>query len=121
MAKTINDAISEARVFLQDTVEPYRYPTEQLLAYLNNGLYELKRIRPDAWIFSLSGDLPSYQNKSADLAQPFPVDMIFFNPMVLLIVGMAEMRDDEFTQDSRAGILLQSFVSNLTKVSGGMM
>lgn len=121
MAKTINDAIEEARVLLQDTVSPYRYPSEQLLAYLNNGLYELKRVRPDAWLSKTGKDLPTYSNTTQDLAQPFPVSMIFFHPMVMLIAGMAELRDDEFTMDSRAGVLLQQFTANLTKVSGGMM
>jgi hypothetical protein len=118
MSQTVNDAVVQARKILQDEMEPYRYPTSDLLTYLNNSMYELKRIRPDAWINTLNTDLPMYSDNATDLATDLPFNGIFFQPTVMYMAGYAELRDDEYTQDSRAAILMQSFITSLTRGIG---
>lgn len=119
--RTANDAITESRFILQDTVEPYRYPTADLIRYLNNGLYALKRLRPDAFLGYYNRDLPQFSDTPVSLAEKLPFATIFFDPIVMYMSGFAELRDDEFTVDQRAGILLQSFAAQLTEPQGSVI
>lgn len=41
------ETVSKAREILADTASPYRWSDTSLLAYLNDGIYELKKRRPD--------------------------------------------------------------------------
>jgi hypothetical protein len=113
MAKrTISDCIGRARALLQDTLEnAHRYSDADLLAYFNDALYELKRIRPDAWIGQYGEDLTLYA--SSDLTTEVPFPSTYFAPVVYYIVGMAELRDDEFAVDGRAATLLSTFERQL--------
>lgn len=110
--KTIGDCVSEVRSLLQDTVDPYRYPTADLYALFTNATYEIKRLRPDFYIGAYGQDLPIYTE--SDSATEVPFAMICFQPVVHFITGTAELRDDEFTVDNRAGVLLQAFTRQLT-------
>ena len=116
--RTADDAITEARLVLQDTVVPYRYPTVDLIRYLNNGLYELKRLRPDIFLAYVGQPVPQYIDDPISLAELIPVADIFYQPLVLFMAGYAELRDDEFTVDARASILLRSFATSLTLPAG---
>lgn len=111
MAKTYADAILEARQILQDTDENgYRYSDPILLNKLNRGLQELARIRPDAfWATFATDDIVVPEISSGTLTGEFPLPMQFFSPIVSFIVAWAEVIDDEFTADSRAGMLLAQF------------
>lgn len=110
MAKTYQTAINEAREILQDTDEPYRYDDSILLNILNRALQELGRIRPDAfWTTFLTDDIVIPEVTTLDLSTTFPLPMQFYLPVVSFIVAWAEVLDDEFTQDGRAGMLLQQF------------
>ena len=119
--RTANDAIVETRLILQDTVTPYRYPTGDLIRYLNNGLYALKRLRPDAFLSYYNRDLPQFVDAPESLDTKLPFATIFFEPIVMYMSGFAEMRDDEFTVDQRAGILLHSFAAQLTAPQGALI
>jgi len=116
--KTIGDCVSEARVILQDTVTPYRYSDDELLSYFNNALYELKRLRPDLYIGSFGSDLLIYT--TSDLSTEVPFASIAFQPVLLYMAGFAELRDDEFTVDQRAGTLLRAFTGQLTGRGGAV-
>lgn len=110
MAKTYQSLLSEAREILQDTVDPYRYEDSTLLNILNRGLQELGRIRPDAfWTTFSSDDIVIPEVATADLTTTFPLPMQFFSPLTSFIVAWAEVLDDEFTTDGRAGMLLAQF------------
>lgn len=110
MAKTYQTAITEAREILQDTQEPYRYGDPTLLNILNRALQELGRIRPDAfWTQFSVDDIVVPEVTSGDLETAFPVPMQFYLPVVSFIVAWAEVIDDEFTVDGRAGTLLAQF------------
>lgn len=118
MAKTYQNLIDEARVYLQDTetTDP-RYTDTQLIAMLNQGLNALVRIRPDA-AYDLYDDnalnTPEVVASGAvapqvNVTDTFSLDMQFFNPLIHYTVGMAELVDDEYTEDGRAAMLLQQF------------
>jgi hypothetical protein len=122
MAKrTINDVIDQARIILQDKVTPYRYSDEELVSFFNNALYELKRLRPDAWLGSLGKDLDLYAPIATDLAKEVPFSSIFFQPVVAYVAGYAELRDDEFVVDNRAGLLMSSFTRAISAPSIGVV
>lgn len=112
--KTVEQIINGARRILNDEVAPYRNSQDDLLSFLNNGLWELKRLRPDAWLGYFGKDLPEYADNPTDLAVQIPINPVFYQQLIYFITGYAELKDDEFTIDNRAAILLQAFGSNLT-------
>ena len=122
MAKTYQDIITESRVLLQDTddTDP-RYSDATLMAMLNRGIQALVRIRPDAAydLYSANAlNTPEVVASGAtgnevNLADTFTLDMQFFNALVHYTVGMAEIVDDEYTEDGRAAMLLQQFKMNV--------
>lgn len=122
MAKTVADALNDARALLQDTGadnNPVRYSQDDLVAYFNSALIELRRLRPDAFLALYDVvpgevDIPAYNTGQDLTAEAFPVDLQFFTPVVFFITGMAELRDDEFTVDGRAVTVMQQFEAKLT-------
>lgn len=113
MPKSIDNALTEARVILNDA-DAGRYTDVQLISDLNNAISVTKSIRPDAFI--LGEALPEFT--TADLAQTpetdFPLPEIFFQSFVYYLAGNAELRDDEFAVDNRAMTLLSVYRRNLT-------
>jgi len=118
VAKTYQDVITEARVLLQDTdSDAYRVSETNLLAIYNRALQAIARVRPDACydLYSANSlNVPELVESGAgagqtDYTDTFGLEMQFFNPLVSYIVGVAEIIDDEYTQDGRAMMLLNSF------------
>lgn len=118
MAKTYQDVVTDARVLLQDTdATSYRYSDTTLLAIYNRALQALGRIRPDAFYDMWSGgslNVPELVESSPGAGQVawtdnFGLDMMFFSPLVSYLVGVAEIIDDEYSEDGRAALMLQSF------------
>lgn len=118
MAKTYQDVVTEARVLLQDTdATSYRNSDATLLAIYNRGLQSLARVRPDACydLYSANSlNVPELVESGAGAGQTnwtatFGLDMMFFAPLVSYIVGVAEIIDDEYSEDGRAALMLQSF------------
>lgn len=118
MAKTYEDVVTEVRVLLQDTdATLQRYSDTNLLDILNRGLQDLARIRPDSMY-----DLYSANNLNVPelvLASPgtgqtlwtdtFSIELMFYAPLVIYLVGVAEIVDDEYTVDGRAAFMLSQF------------
>lgn len=117
MAKSVEQILSGARYILQDEVLPYRNSVNDLLSALNGGLYELKRIRPDAWLanFGIGQELPQYTDTPLDLAMVIPINPMFYQSLIYFVAGYAELKDDEYTVDSRASLLLKAFGDTNTK------
>jgi hypothetical protein len=118
VAKTYQDVVTEARVLLQDTdATSYRNSDTTLLAIYNRGLQSLARVRPDACydLYSANSlNVPELVESGAGAGQTnwtdtFGLDMMFFAPLVSYIVGVAEIIDDEYSEDGRAALMLQSF------------
>lgn len=124
MAKTYQDVVTEARVLLQDTDSTgYRYSDTVLLAIYNRALQSLGRVRPDAFYnfyTDLSGtNVPELVESGAgagqvDWTDTFGLEMQFFQPLISYVVGMAEIIDDEYSEDGRAALMLQAFKSEVT-------
>jgi hypothetical protein len=117
MAKTVEQILTDARYILQDEVIPYRNSVRDLLTALNGGLYELKRIRPDAWLSNLGVgvELPQYTDDPLDLAMVIPINPMFYQGLIYFVAGYAELKDDEYTVNSRAALLLKAFGDNNTQ------
>ena len=136
--KTIDDAIAEARLMVNDntlfggSVQPTRNPDSVYVAYLNSALRALYQLRPDAFIGNFSQGILSAVTvltySTADLqapdgvanptpptpATPFPVDdRQFFNPVVAYIAGRIELSDDEYTETARSQQLMMAFKQQL--------
>ena len=109
---TVQDYVNRARVLLLDQVEPYRYPTADLVDSLNEGILEARRLRPDLMQSYFRTTLPSYT--STDLTPTVPIDPQYRTAFVYYICGQAQLRDDENTQDSRAAAFLNKFVAQMT-------
>tara|TARA_R110002167_G_scaffold52967_4_gene152353 strand:+ start:897 stop:1247 length:351 start_codon:yes stop_codon:yes gene_type:complete len=111
MAWTINEAIASIREILKDEVsDAYRYSDESLIRIMNIGFTELHTKRPDAFIVSE----PWTVVKVSDMDAAFPVALNFFNPIIYFVCGYAELRDDEYSRDQRAAILLEQFRMEVT-------
>ena len=91
MAKTVEKILSDARYILQDTVVPYRNSDHELLTALNSGLYELKRLRPDAWLsyLGVGVELPQYADTPLDLAMVIPINPTFYQSLIYFVSGYA--------------------------------
>jgi hypothetical protein len=65
------------------------------------------QLRPELFTNPFSAPIPPVE------ATTFPVDERYFDEFAIYIAGFAELRDDRFTQDTRAAILLTRFDSSL--------
>ena len=113
MAKSIDQALVDARVILNDSAGD-RYTDAELVSDLNSAISMTKMLRPD--VFILGEALPEFT--VADLEQfpatDFPLPEIFYQSFVYYLAGNAELRDDEFAVDNRAMTLLTAYRRNLT-------
>lgn len=118
MAKTWQNLVDEARVLLQDTEEDFRYSDVALLAILNRGLQELRRLRPDAFWDQFDDDSDMVPPEivadtptppQEELADDFSLDLMFYAPLVYWVTSSAELVEDEFTNDGRAMALQTQF------------
>ena len=108
MLDTVQDYVREARVLLQDTVPTYRYADTELLSALNMGVLTARKLRPD--LFLGVATLPYF---TANDTTAFAMDVQYRMPFVYFIVGHAQLRDEEDTQDSRANAFLGAFTAML--------
>jgi hypothetical protein len=95
--------VVDARRHLQDQMPPHRYPDDELLDFLNQGLSAMYRLRPElmvggAWKPTVMLDL-------TDML-PQRVGDWFFTALVSYIVGLAHLRDAQTTDDNRAGLMM---------------
>ena len=118
MARTYDNLITEARALLKDTdADTKRYTDSSLLNILNLCLQDLCRMRPDACydlFLDNSLNVPEVVDDSPAGEQilwtvDFNIEMQFYTPLVIYVVGMAEVTDDEYTTDGRAALLLRQF------------
>jgi len=109
---TVQDFVTQARILLQDTVQPYRYPDADILSALNIALLESRRLRPDWWVDSSS--VPSYavvDSTSVGVDEQYRTAVLFY------VVGFVQLRDQEEDTDRRAASLLNKFTGILTGVT----
>jgi len=107
---TVGKIVDYSRVLLQDTLEPFRYPTADLINELNAGLLDARRLRPDLFLYT-STDVPSYSATSeiVDIDQQYRMALVYF------IAGQAQLRDEEDVTDVRAIAFISRFTTMLTE------
>jgi len=111
---TVGEILRQVRVLLQDTdTDHYRYPNEDLIANLNQGLTEMFRIRPDLFV-ATNFIIPRYAFNLLDV--PVAVEEQYVPSLIYYVVGLTQARDDENTQDQRASAFLQTFRQSLSPV-----
>lgn len=124
MAKTYQDLITEARQLVNDSLEPYRDETSVYVAHVNRALQEIGRIRPDAFFdlfeenslnvpLLIESGFPEYEDNEISLGADFQPEMQFYGPVIAYLVGMIELKEDEFSEDSRAIAMLTAFRNSL--------
>lgn len=109
----VSDYVTAARVLLQDQVQPYRYPDADLVQALNDGFLDMRRLRPDLFLFN-SFAVPQFTSNDSTTVN---VDGTYAHSLIYFMVGMAQARDEEWTQDSRAAGFLKMFRDQLTGLS----
>lgn len=114
---TVADYVARTRTLLQDLIEPYRYSDDDLVEFLNEGILVSRHLRPDLWIGTFRGPLPSYSFAS-------PTTAVVIDPMVRVafiyyMAGSAQLADQEDTNDERASAFLSKFNAFLTGAVGG--
>lgn len=112
MARTIGQCIADARTILQDRVPTHRYPEAELYAIFTSAMSDARRLRPDLFLPTLLRPFEAYTE--ADRDTPFPITELYWTAVVNYVVGRAELRDDQYNQDSRAASLLSSFKALLS-------
>jgi hypothetical protein len=110
----VQDYLDKARVLLQDTLQPYRYSDAELVSCLDEAVLETRRLRPDLVKNYFRSSLPDFD--PAHLTASVPIDPQYRMAFVYYIVGQAQLRDDETTQDARASVFLNKFVSQLLSI-----
>lgn len=110
---TVADYVNASRIFLQDQVAPFRYPDADLVLALNEAILEANRTRPD--LFMGLGSVPSYATNDTTAVAIDPLYRVAFP---LYMAGWAQLRDEEYTQDSRAAAFIAMFTHTLTSAGG---
>lgn len=112
---TFKQITDDARVVLNDQMASassvVRYTEAQLLGYARSALIDARRIRPDLFLSNLTGAFPAFTGEST---VPLPEDYLI--PLVDYVIGRAELRDDEFSADGRAGAMIQKFKAGMLGV-----
>ncbi len=113
--RKVSDLIARVRVVLQDEdPDNYRYPTTNIVGYLNDAVVEAKRLRPDMFIGRYLVDIPQVPETPTDYSViKFPLPDSCFTAAVDYCAGRCELRDDEFAVDGRAMTFLNSFSQKL--------
>tara|TARA_B100001939_G_scaffold64778_1_gene53665 strand:+ start:9644 stop:9973 length:330 start_codon:yes stop_codon:yes gene_type:complete len=104
---TFQSIIDSTRVFLQDDAKT-RYTDAQLLDYANEAIGISRSLRPDFFLGSLKTALATYT-----LTDDVPIPLEYQSYLKDYIMGRAEFRDDEYSQDGRVGSLLARYKQGL--------
>jgi hypothetical protein len=113
---TVADYVAEARVLLQDKVQEYRYSDLELVNALNLGVMHARRMRSDLFLDS-HGTVPQFTVDNIASGTPFPMDVQYRVVFILFMVGYAQLRDEEDTQDARAIGFITKFTQQLVSLS----
>lgn len=112
---TVGQIVARARTLLQDTVEPYRYPTADLIAALNEACMEAKRLRPDLYLRTFDLTLPVFAAE-VDTVSEGQIPSEYRPAFVYYLVGNAQLQDQEDLQDARATVFLNKFTAQMLQV-----
>lgn len=121
MSLTIGGLLTEARGMLSDTdtsvAGTTRYSDNDLIDAFNDALLQARAKRPDAFLdMGMRSQVPQYVMPD-DASTAFPLDQVFYPAILFYVVGRSELREDTFSDDSRAVTLMNKFASQLLSVS----
>lgn len=116
--ETVGQYLEESRRLLQDEIEPYRYPSDDLIDSLNIGLLEARRLRADLFlpVFTIPWFDPTKSSPGTDLEKKVPMNPMYRQSLVYYMVGRMQLRDDEPTVDQRAASLMTKFTAQLLTI-----
>jgi hypothetical protein len=130
---TATDYVKEVRRLLQDSVTPYRYSNDNIISALNMGFLEARRLRPDLFlgVASLRDEIPDFTTTvgggfSSGFSSGFsvgtnpgtvPMDPQYRPALVYYVCGQVQLMDSENTQDARATIFMNKFISQLLQIA----
>jgi hypothetical protein len=109
MARTVQAVLDRAREILNDKAGT-RYLDDELCNYVRDAMVDARYIRPDLFVGVYLTPLPDTLVPS----DPFPLSDQFFAVVGEYLVGMAELRDDEWAVDGRAATLRSTLKQKLT-------
>lgn len=123
MAYTIAQLLVEARGILNDVSAagnpPTRYTDQELLNAFNDAMQQARSKRPDAFLsIGLRNQIPQYTAADLSSNTVFPLDNIFYPAFIFYVTGRTEMKEDTFSDDGRAAMLMQRFTAMLMSSSG---
>jgi hypothetical protein len=120
MGRTFATLIGEARTMLQDKIGTsggaLRYTDDEMFEAINSMLAEVRTKRPDLFLpLGLRQPLAFY-TAAQDMGTAFPLDTSVYSAFVYYLVGRAELREDTFSDDSRAVSMMNKAVSQLLTI-----
>ena len=107
MATLFSKIISDAQVDLNDATGT-RYTAAQLIAYANDGVREVKKVRPDLFFGSYSTALSTYIT-----SDNVPFDDLYVGFLKDYVVFRAGLRDDEENSAARSAAFFNRFKNGL--------
>ena len=111
MMASIAKAVEDARAFLNDRKQPYRYEDADLVQYANEAFATMFRLRPD---FRLYGAVPSFDPAVMTAELPSFVEAEGYYPaFVDYVVHRALMRDDQYMDGGISALLVEKFRAQL--------
>lgn len=108
MGYSIQQVLDHARIPLQDKAK-VRYPDADLLQYHNDALELAYKHRPDLFM----GNWRALKLRFHTAEEAFPLPALYRSYVADYIAGRAELVDDEYAENSRAMMLIQSFLVGL--------
>jgi len=106
---SVGNVLGQVRTLLQDvdsTSGQFRYSTDSIITNLNQAMTDLYRMRPD--LFLENGFTIPVFNVGA-LDTPIGIEEQYISPVIMYVVALTQARDDEQSQDVRAGMFLATF------------
>ena len=107
MARTCADVIASVLPTLND--DGTRYTAPEMLGFVRDGLNEIKRMRPDAFLGQYSVVIGALTADST-----LPVGDQFFRPLADYVIARCETKDAEHVDSGRATLMLKLFVGALS-------
>lgn len=107
-------------MILSDTIgtPTTRYADQDLIDAFNDALIQARAKRPDLFLdMGLRNIVPQYTTTDISGNTAFPLDATLYPAFLYYIVGRCELREDTFSDDSRATVMMNKFVSQLMQVS----
>lgn len=106
MSFTYQSVVDLARIPLNDA-DQARYPDSTLLLFLNHGLLQILKHRPDLFIGQLANPVEGQNG----LGDAFPLPAQYMQTVADYVTARAEMTDDEHANSGRAGLFMQLFAA----------